>query len=296
MSNQLQQTNNDSISYRHLLRYFCIFAAPLVFLFIFKSFSTRTEPETQPEVKMSGKLPLVFPAASRHTATVIFVHGLGDTGHGWASAVENWRRREKLNEVKFILPHAPEIPITVVSWPLRSLFKTQLTRLEHGNENAWMVWRCKLLWYIWLVILTRSRNNSAEMLIAWSAMRIQKALSEAKSTSMISSKRRLTLASPLSVLFLEVSPREAPCHSLLVSPAQASWAVSSAFHHGFSCPKPLPTLSSPRMPTARLLWWCSMEMLTLLFLSSVESWVPTCSRSLATMCHSRLTREWPVPY
>ena len=115
MSNQPHQTNNDSISYRHFLRYFCIFAAPLVFLFIFKSFSTRTEPETQPEVKMSGKLPLVFPAASRHTATVIFVHGLGDTGHGWASAVENWRRREKLSEVKFILPHAPEIPITVVS-------------------------------------------------------------------------------------------------------------------------------------------------------------------------------------
>ncbi|EWG45810.1 acyl-protein thioesterase 1 [Fusarium verticillioides 7600] len=113
MSNQAQQTDNDSISYRHFLRYFCIFAAPLVFLFIFKPFSTRTEPETQPEVKMSGKLPLVFPAASRHTATVIFVHGLGDTGHGWASAVENWRRREKLNEVKFILPHAPEIPITV---------------------------------------------------------------------------------------------------------------------------------------------------------------------------------------
>ncbi|KAF7549777.1 hypothetical protein G7Z17_g6173 [Cylindrodendrum hubeiense] len=57
--------------------------------------------------------PLVFPAASRHTATVIFVHGLGDTGNGWASAVENWRRRQRLDEVKFILPHAPRIPITV---------------------------------------------------------------------------------------------------------------------------------------------------------------------------------------
>ncbi|CAM1506263.1 Fc.00g059040.m01.CDS01 [Cosmosporella sp. VM-42] len=56
--------------------------------------------------------PLVFPAASRHTATVIFVHGLGDTGHGWASAVENWRRRQRLDEVKFILPHAPTIPIS----------------------------------------------------------------------------------------------------------------------------------------------------------------------------------------
>jgi lysophospholipase I len=40
------------------------------------------------------------------------VHGLGDTGHGWASAVENWRMRQRLDEVKFILPHAPSIPIT----------------------------------------------------------------------------------------------------------------------------------------------------------------------------------------
>ncbi|GJC97379.1 acyl-protein thioesterase 1 [Colletotrichum higginsianum] len=56
--------------------------------------------------------PLVFPAAGKHTATVIFAHGLGDTGHGWASAVENWRRRQRLDEVKFVLPHAPQIPIT----------------------------------------------------------------------------------------------------------------------------------------------------------------------------------------
>ncbi|KAI0838156.1 Phospholipase/carboxylesterase [Hypoxylon sp. FL0890] len=56
--------------------------------------------------------PLLFPAAAKHTATVIFVHGLGDTGYGWASAVENWRRRQRLDEVKFVLPHAPRIPIT----------------------------------------------------------------------------------------------------------------------------------------------------------------------------------------
>jgi predicted esterase len=58
--------------------------------------------------------PLVFTAAARHTATVIFLHGLGDTGYGWSSAVEQWRRREKLNEVKFVLPHAPRMPITAV--------------------------------------------------------------------------------------------------------------------------------------------------------------------------------------
>ncbi|KAK1999803.1 hypothetical protein LX36DRAFT_655137 [Colletotrichum falcatum] len=62
--------------------------------------------------------PLVFPAAGKHTATVIFAHGLGDTGKGWASAVENWRRRQRLDEVKFVLPHAPEIPITC-NWGMR---------------------------------------------------------------------------------------------------------------------------------------------------------------------------------
>jgi hypothetical protein len=68
---------------------------------------------------MRMSAPLVFPAASKHTATVIFSHGLGDTGHGWAMAVENWRRRQKLDDVKFILPHAPSIPITVVSESLQ---------------------------------------------------------------------------------------------------------------------------------------------------------------------------------
>ncbi|KAI6781627.1 Acyl-protein thioesterase-like protein [Emericellopsis cladophorae] len=58
--------------------------------------------------------PLVLPATSRHTATVIFIHGLGDTGHGWADAVEQMKRsRNRLDEVKFILPHAPTIPITM---------------------------------------------------------------------------------------------------------------------------------------------------------------------------------------
>ncbi|EGY21156.1 acyl-protein thioesterase [Verticillium dahliae VdLs.17] len=61
--------------------------------------------------------PLVFPAPGRHTATVIFAHGLGDTGHGWASAVESWRRRQRLDGVKFILPNAPMIPITAPHKP-----------------------------------------------------------------------------------------------------------------------------------------------------------------------------------
>ncbi|CAI4210836.1 unnamed protein product [Parascedosporium putredinis] len=60
----------------------------------------------------SRRASLIIPAAAKHTATVIFAHGLGDTGYGWQSAVENWRRRQRLDHVKFILPHAPSMPIT----------------------------------------------------------------------------------------------------------------------------------------------------------------------------------------
>ncbi|RFU80929.1 hypothetical protein TARUN_1275 [Trichoderma arundinaceum] len=63
----------------------------------------------------SRAAPLVVPALNRHTATVIIVHGLGDSGSGWADAVEVFRRKNRLNEVKFVLPNARIMPITVKS-------------------------------------------------------------------------------------------------------------------------------------------------------------------------------------
>lgn len=69
-----------------------------------------------PDTTMASRAaPLVIPALSRHTATVIFVHGLGDSGNGWTQAVEVWQRKHRLDEVKFILPNARTMPITVVS-------------------------------------------------------------------------------------------------------------------------------------------------------------------------------------
>jgi predicted esterase len=64
---------------------------------------------------MAGTAPLIIPAIKRHTATVIVAHGLGDSGVGWIWLAENWRRRNKFEEVKFIFPNAPNIPITMVS-------------------------------------------------------------------------------------------------------------------------------------------------------------------------------------
>ncbi|KAK3671501.1 hypothetical protein LTR78_008600 [Recurvomyces mirabilis] len=56
---------------------------------------------------------LVVPALKRHTSTVIVAHGLGDSGAGWMFLAEQWRMKDKFPETKFILPNAPQIPITI---------------------------------------------------------------------------------------------------------------------------------------------------------------------------------------
>jgi lysophospholipase-2 len=48
-------------------------------------------------------------ATTKHTATVIFLHGLGDTGHGWSqmfSAI-------KLPYVRYVCPSAKVMPVTL---------------------------------------------------------------------------------------------------------------------------------------------------------------------------------------
>ncbi|KAG5303280.1 acyl-protein thioesterase [Histoplasma capsulatum G186AR] len=62
---------------------------------------------------MAAAAPLVVPALTRHTATVIMAHGLGDSGAGWLMLAQNWRRRGLFDEVAFIFPNAPSIPITI---------------------------------------------------------------------------------------------------------------------------------------------------------------------------------------
>ncbi|XP_027254733.1 acyl-protein thioesterase 1 isoform X3 [Cricetulus griseus] len=58
---------------------------------------------------MSAPLPAVVPAARKATAAVIFLHGLGDTGHGWAEAFAGIRS----SHIKYICPHAPVMPVTL---------------------------------------------------------------------------------------------------------------------------------------------------------------------------------------
>ncbi|KAK7049745.1 hypothetical protein VNI00_005776 [Paramarasmius palmivorus] len=63
----------------------------------------------------SGQLPeiLEVPALGKHTATVIFIHGLGDTGYGWKPVADMFQKDTDFRDVKWILPHAPHIPVTL---------------------------------------------------------------------------------------------------------------------------------------------------------------------------------------
>lgn len=69
--------------------------------------------------------PVILNATAKHTATVIFLHGLGDTGHGWATALGN----VSLPHIKVICPTAPVMPVTLnAGFKMPSWF--DLTSLE----------------------------------------------------------------------------------------------------------------------------------------------------------------------
>jgi predicted esterase len=54
---------------------------------------------------------VVIQPSAAHTATLIFLHGLGDSGHGWTSVMRLLSRAFPF--IKFILPHAPNSPVTI---------------------------------------------------------------------------------------------------------------------------------------------------------------------------------------
>ncbi|EKM79942.1 hypothetical protein AGABI1DRAFT_113186 [Agaricus bisporus var. burnettii JB137-S8] len=81
---------------------------------------------------------LTIPALSKHSATVIFIHGLGDTGHGWQPVADMIRKDPALAHVKWILPHSPTRPVTanlgmeMPSWFDIYSFGFQTTEDEKG--------------------------------------------------------------------------------------------------------------------------------------------------------------------
>ncbi len=55
---------------------------------------------------------VVVDTAPNPDASVIWMHGLGDNGHGWSQAVPELDLPDSL-AVRFLFPHAPSMPVTI---------------------------------------------------------------------------------------------------------------------------------------------------------------------------------------
>lgn len=53
--------------------------------------------------------PVMVQSISKHGSTLIFLHGLGDTGHGWAATMSMLRT----SDMVVLCPTAPTIPVTM---------------------------------------------------------------------------------------------------------------------------------------------------------------------------------------
>lgn len=62
---------------------------------------------------MTALLPAIeIETAPRPTASVIWLHGLGDDGHGWSQVVPALRL-PTLPPIRYIFPHAPKMAVTI---------------------------------------------------------------------------------------------------------------------------------------------------------------------------------------
>jgi phospholipase/carboxylesterase len=73
------------------------------------------------------------PAPAR---TVIVLHGLGDSGHGFAPIAEELDL-SPLGDVRFVLPHAPEMPVTINGgYVMRAWYDILGTDLARREDEA----------------------------------------------------------------------------------------------------------------------------------------------------------------
>lgn len=56
--------------------------------------------------------PFIVEPLSKHTASIIFAHGLGDSAAGWAPLAQALSRKPQFAHVRWVLPTAPVAPVT----------------------------------------------------------------------------------------------------------------------------------------------------------------------------------------
>lgn len=94
---------------------YCVF---VVFFVLLSSFNTqaaasKSRQQHQSNDKMMKAMPdFVKGPLAEHTASLIFMHGLGDTGEGWSQILSE-ELGPSLPYVKMIFPNAPVQPITL---------------------------------------------------------------------------------------------------------------------------------------------------------------------------------------
>lgn len=83
---------------------------------------------------MAAPLPAVeIKTAANPDAAVIWLHGLGDDGHGWSEVVPALRLPPAL-PVRLVFPHAPVIPVTInQGYPMRAWYDI---RAADFNQRA----------------------------------------------------------------------------------------------------------------------------------------------------------------
>merc|ERR1712093_628360 len=106
---------------------------------------TSTTPNFVPSQRAIQSYPATMAASSlksvvanatgKHTATLIFSHGLGDTGAGWSFLAE--QLAGSFPHVKFMFPNAPNIPITINGgYKMPGWFDDR----EEARWRHWLVW------------------------------------------------------------------------------------------------------------------------------------------------------------
>lgn len=84
-----------------------------------------------------NQLPFVdIKAPGATTAAVIWLHGLGDSGHGFAPIVPELRL-PAAHGIRFIFPHAPERPVTVNNgYVMRAWYDIKTMDLQNRADEA----------------------------------------------------------------------------------------------------------------------------------------------------------------
>ncbi|CAF3677487.1 unnamed protein product [Rotaria sp. Silwood1] len=78
----------------------------------FSSSIKQTEKNITKTIKIN-KPSAIIPANDKHTASLIFLHGLGDVGESWLEVFDMYNIPKYVRHVKFIFPTAPIRKITL---------------------------------------------------------------------------------------------------------------------------------------------------------------------------------------